>query len=302
MALTDERLHDRGRLCISDEEKQAFLDNGFLVLKNVLSAEELKQMRQAMDSLMAPATHHVLDDPDYFYSPGHKTGRKVLNRIEYVIDKTEPAKALLGHPFILRSVEKIMGPDLIPTWDSMVLKMPGEGIVVPWHRDAGVEQQGDTPIFNVDFYLDDADLDTCLWAYPGSQRWPQEDIDAIVRREGFATEGATPIPMEAGDVLFHNILVLHGSPPNSSDKLRRVVYYEFRTAHTENEIGPHAPSYIPLKQKVLMRCLEKRAACEYAGEEEAFVYQPPAPWNVNWTPGEELATYRYPHAQYWRNQ
>lgn len=300
MALTEERLKDQSRLVITDDEKQAFLDNGYLALRNVLSDEELRRMRRAMDELMEQAADETLNDPDFAYSPGHKTGRKVLNRIEYVIDKKEAARVLLGHPFVLRSVEKIMGPDLIPTWDSMVLKMPGEGIVVPWHRDAGMDQQGDTPIFNVDFYLDEADLDTCVWAYPGSHLWPQEEIDAVVKRDGFSTEGATPIPMRPGDVLLHNILVLHGSPPNSSGKLRRVVYYEFRTAHTEHELGPHVPEYIPLKQKVLMSCLEKRAACGYVPDEAPFTYRPPEEWAVEWSPGEKLSTYRYPHGQYWR--
>ncbi|WJH33417.1 phytanoyl-CoA dioxygenase family protein [Paenibacillus sp. CC-CFT747] len=96
-----------------------------------------------------------------------------MKRIEYVIDKSDPMKVLLGHPFILQSVEKLQGRNFIPTWDSMVLKMPDEGIIVPWHRDAEVPEGADPakPIFNVDFYLDDADLRSCLWVIPGSNRW-----------------------------------------------------------------------------------------------------------------------------------
>ncbi|MER3473658.1 MAG: phytanoyl-CoA dioxygenase [Armatimonadota bacterium] len=296
------------RSVISDEEKQFFLDNGYLILRGVLQGEELRRIQQAMQELVHYGSQTVRDHPDYMYGVGPNTGKPVLRRIEYVIDKRDEMKVLLGHPFILRSVENLIGRDFIPTWDSMVLKMPGEGIIVAWHRDAGTECVGDTPIFNVDFYLDEADEDTCLWVIPGShqwdveqaQRWLAERRDRDQTKEHFRASGAVPVLMQAGDVLFHNILLLHGSPYNLSNKLRRVVYYEFRAAHVEYALGPHVPEYIPLKQRVLLRCIEKRQQADYVGREQPFVYNPPEPFAVQWTPGTELPTYRYAHPDYWR--
>ncbi|MGH7143529.1 MAG: phytanoyl-CoA dioxygenase family protein [Planctomycetota bacterium] len=290
--------------CITDEQAQFFADNGYLVLRGAVKGEELRRMQVAMNELTQAASPTVLKDPDHVYKPGHKTGKPVLARIEYVIHRTDPGKVLLANPFILNSVEKIIGPDLIPTWDSMVLKMPGEGIVIPWHRDAGTECVGDRPIFNVDFYMDEADLDTCLWVHPGSHLWSAERAREIIQKPGFDTTGAIPVPMQPGDVIFHNILVLHGSPANVAPKLRRVVYYEFRAAHVENEFGPHVPEYIPLKQKLLLACLEKRRTCGYIpADEKPFAYNPPAPFNtVTLAPGEEPPTYRYAHGDYWRTK
>ena len=106
--------------------------------------------------------------------------------------------------------------------------------------------------------------------------------------------------MEPGDVIFHNILVLHGSPA-SQTHLRRVVYYEFRPAEIESAIGPHTPEYLPLKQKLLLRCLKHRAASPVSAGETPFVYRPTAPFaTATLGEGEELPTYRYPHAVYWR--
>lgn len=283
---------------ISAEQADFFHDKGYLVLPGVLADGELRALRSDMDELTDLGRATVRDDPDFMYAPGEKTGRPILRRIEYVIDKSEACRVLLGHPFILRSVERLVGKDLLPTWDSMVLKLPGEGIAVPWHRDAGTEFQGDTPVFNVDFYLDAADESTCVWVYPGSHRWPMEEVERVTKREGFSTEGAIPVPMQPGDVLLHNILVLHGSPTNTSGNLRRVLYYEFRTAHVEDTVGPHGPAYIPLKQRVLLSCLEKRAACPYAVGETPFVYDPPAPYAPEWAAGTELPTYRYPHHEF----
>jgi ectoine hydroxylase-related dioxygenase (phytanoyl-CoA dioxygenase family) len=298
------------RTVISDEEARFFEENGYLILREAISGEELRRVQAAMMTLTNLGRASVQADPDFAYGTGHLSGEPVLKRVEYVVDKSDEMKVLMGNPFILNTVEKLMGPDLIPTWDSMVLKLPGEGIIVPWHRDAGAGQVGDRPIFNVDFYLDPADEDTCVWVVPGSHNWPASQVDSwLAERRGkdrtvedFRATGAVPALMEPGDVLLHNILVLHGSPANASDKLRRVVYYEFRTAHVEDAIGPHVPAYIPLKQRLLAACIARRTVADYIPDDETpFTYQPPPPYDlVDMDSPDDLPTYRFAHADYWR--
>lgn len=292
--------NEAGRHAISEADVEFFRNNGYLILPSVLAGEELKHLRRAMDGLLSYGLEEIRQHPDYSYGRGHLTGRPILQRIEYIIDKTEEAKVLLGHPFILRSVEKLQGNDFIPTWDSMVIKLPGEGMLIGWHRDAGTECVGEKPVFNVDFYIDDADLDTCLWVYPGSHAWNQEEILARTQQDGFPTDGAIPIPVKSGDVLFHNILLLHGSPANTSSKLRRVIYYEFRPAQTELELGPHAAEYIPLKRRVLRACLEKRAKVDYLTHEEPYCYVPSIADGEDGGGQKSLTTFRYPHEHFWR--
>jgi len=295
---------------ISDDEAQFFADNGFLIIRGAVFGEELRRIQDAMLRLTEYGSAEVRADSDFAYGIGHKSGAKVLKRVEYVVDKSDEMKVLMGNPFILNTVEKLMGSDFIPTWDSMVLKLPGEGIIVPWHRDAGTGQVGDKPIFNVDFYLDEADESTCVWVIPGSHLWSLEQTSAWLAEhreqdkatEDFRASGAVPALMQPGDVLLHNILILHGSPSNSSSNLRRVVYYEFRTAHVEDEIGPHIPAYIPLKQRVLLACIDKRRQASYISADELqFSYHPMPPYDgITLDRGEELPTYRYAHTDFWR--
>lgn len=292
---------------ITDEQAQFFRDNGLLVIRNVLSPAELKAMQDATQPLIDEAERNVTH-PDFFYKDHEITGERTPFRVEYVIDKTQAGKALLGHPFILRSVEKLQGRNFIPTWDSMVFKRAGMGAAIPWHRDAGTQHSRDefAPIFNVDFYLDEADLTNCLSGILGSNKWTPEQASEVIARlnaggEFHTEEGAVPILMQPGDVIFHNILVLHGSPAAQSH-LRRVVYYEFRPAEIESDIGPHKPEYLPLKQKVLLSCLRHRANTPYAAGETPFTYRPAAPFaGVTLGEGEALPTYRYPHGEFWRD-
>lgn len=290
--------------CITDEQALFFRQNGLLIIRNVLRGEELKAMQDQTLPLVQRAMREKVQDPDFFYMKHQITGQETPFRIEYIIEKVPAGKALLGHPFILRSVEKLQGRNFIPTWESMVFKTEGAGAAILWHRDSGADQCGDTPIFNVDFYLDPADLSNCLWGILGSNHWTADQAAARIAAlndGGFKTDAdCVPIPMRAGDVIFHNILALHGSPASQTN-LRRVVYYEFRAGETERAKGPHVPAYIPLKQKVLLACLRDRANSPHAKGEKPFVYSPTTEFAPPaFDPNERLATYRYPHAAYWR--
>jgi phytanoyl-CoA hydroxylase len=285
---------------ITEEQAKFFLDNGFLVIRNVVVGEELNIVQDEMMKLYNKGSTEVVQDSDYMYAKGGKSGKPVLRRIEYVINKSDPMKALLGHPFILRSVEKLQGHNLIPTWDSMVLKAPDEGVIVPWHRDAAVPEgcTDPRPIFNVDFYLDEADLQTCLWVIPGSHKWTKEQADERCFKSGFETSDAIPVPMKPGDVMFHDIQVLHGSPEGNGNPLRRTVYYEFRPGEIEAQYGPHTLEYLYLKQLVLLECIKRRKQTSYGANEEMFEYKPEGAFAL--AEVREPLTFRYPHEKYWR--
>jgi phytanoyl-CoA hydroxylase len=163
----------------------------------------------------------------------------------------------MGHSFVLKAMEQLISPSFIPTWDSMVFKFPGDGVPIKWHRDASAASVDQIPAIDVGFYLDDATLehDSCLYAIPGSQKWPDQLASHMLQHmsaDGFRKTGAVPIPVKAGDVLMHNILVLHGSP-SCSAPLRRTVYFEYRDIDQELRMGPHKADYIPLKQSTLQK-------------------------------------------------
>lgn len=282
---------------ITDEQALAFKRQGLLLIRNLLSPEELAALRRDTAELVERAVAETPGDPwvtDVVYRQHEITAQRVPSRVEYVVDKSRACRALLAHPFILRSVEKLQGPQFIPTWDSMVFKLGGQGAEIAWHRDAGPEHIADAPIFNVDFYLDESDLSNCLWAIPGSNRWSEADaaerIETLSKPQ-FRTQGATPVCMQPGDVLLHDILLVHGSPA-ATTHLRRVIYYEFRPIATLRALGPHRPEYIPLKQGVLTQCLAHRQIQAYARNEAAFEYAAATAQN------EAPPTLRIPHTDF----
>jgi len=295
----------RTQNCITDAQMDFFRKHGLLVIRNLVRGEELARLQAETKPLIDQGVTGT-EDPDWSYKEHELSGQRVPCRVEYVVDKTASGKVLAGHPFILRTVEKLQGRNFIPTWDSMVFKNEGMGVAIPWHRDAGTDcTDSERPIFNVDVYLDRADMSNCLWGILGSNHWDQSRIErtiaelnqGISTEGGFRTDGALPIIMEPGDVILHNILTLHGSAP-ARTHLRRVLYYEYRSGEIERAKGPHVPAYVAKKQQVLWECLRLRAAAPYVTGETPYVYNPTAEFAE--FPRATPPTFRYAHGDWWR--
>jgi len=286
---------------ISESDAQFFREHGVLLIKNVIASEELAILRDESSRLVDKAMASELENPDYKFAMHPATGTKVPFRIDHVTDKMTAARVLLGHPFVLRSVEKLTGGSFIPTWESKVFKMEGAGAAVNWHRDAGPSLPDLPPVFFADFYLDSADETTALRAIPGSHKWSREQamerIRTLNEADQFDGDDIEVLPMKAGDMLFHNVHVLHGSPAATST-LRRVVYFAFRSISVEKITSPRMPEFIPAKQRVLLSCLNRRANAAYIRDAQPFIYSP----DPEWTPPElhdqdTEINYRIPHIE-----
>ena len=263
----------------------AFRRDGLLVIRGLIAPEEIEALRHDTAALIEEAERGGMADCTYRTDP--ESGERQPFRIDYVVARSPACRRLMGHPFIRRSMEALFEDEIVQTWDSMVFKREGRGARIAWHRDQrrGAIEAGPLAV-NVDFYLDDADATTCLRGVPGSQAWSDGEAQGFIDGLGadeFAGTVAAPLPMRAGDVLLHDVFVLHGSPESRS-ALRRVLYYEFRSREGERRHGPHDERYVALKDAAFERCCALRDG--RASDEGTL--------------GEPLEALRVPHEPYWR--
>lgn len=285
------------------EDVRAFQRAGALILRDLIDPAELAVLQESASSIIDwswQAGRHAdvawSDDPD---KPG-----AIPVRIEYPVDKGRPIFELAGHPLLLRVMEAVVGPNLIPTWDSMVFKLEQGSPGIVWHRDGqmypnAIAVTGPGRVVDVGIYLDPASPDNGVWALPGSNYWADDKAAATLdelNSGGWQTGDALPTRLNPGDALMHNILTLHGAPPARGSR-RRVIYFEYRPAEVEYYLGPHTREYIGLKQKTLLDAIEARRSSEVGTGEEPFAYNPADAMRL-WddTP---LTTLRYPHRDYW---
>ncbi|XP_045025784.1 probable alpha-ketoglutarate-dependent hypophosphite dioxygenase [Daphnia magna] len=89
-------------------------------------------------------------------------------------------------------------------------------------------------------HLDDTSMENGgLAVYPGSHHLgPLEDRGNIpgwhyVDQDKFPIEKATPVNAKRGQVVIFSYLLVHGSYPNTSDSVRRMLLFQMMSAHDE---------------------------------------------------------------------
>jgi hypothetical protein len=258
---------------ITDREIKFFDENGYVIVPGVLHGEELANFRAESKRLI---------DEVASGGPADKMCRRGPEGIPYYLtylhaNPNDFSLRLLAHPFIGDLLTRMVGPDFIPCYESLVFKLPGRGSSVPWHRD-GNPVVGDERIFNIDIYPDRSTVaNSCVWVVPGSHLWEKERADEMVARGrlDFHLPDAVPAEVEPGDVLLHHVKVLHGSTVNTSPELRRVVYFDNRAVSWNRKYRWWTDELMRLRCKLYQYALHERLTKPYAGDDETFDYVVP---------------------------
>jgi ectoine hydroxylase-related dioxygenase (phytanoyl-CoA dioxygenase family) len=263
---------------INDDDVAFFRANGYLKVPGVIGGEELARLQAETKAAVAHGSEAVRSEPGHFYAESADGQTKILSRVEFPSHWSMACRELMGHPDLLRMVETISGPDFISIGDGMVLKMPGEGAEVTWHRDHGSEWAGSPQNYNVDIYLDDAEPHNCVWAIPGSNLWSDEQASRYQGKSCVPADepDAVPCEMKAGDVLLHDARVIHGSPLTTTDSLRRTLYFWF---YSYAALAPYtaSPGYVGKRWQFLQQCIAARQQSSVSDGETPFVYRAAVP-------------------------
>lgn len=236
---------------LSPEEVRFFDDNGYLVLRDRIPDRMLTRLQEAAERMIATGKAASDDDPsraDYEFAK--RPHGRVMFRVNYLHSKGEPATLeLLGCPEILGIAETLAGPNFVPTYESLVFKERGDGVAIQWHQDA--VHPRNHRIFNVDVYLDPSLAgEGALRVAPGTHR-TRVDVCDLEGRYGWNAPGVVQVELEPGDVLVHDVMVVHGSEAVTGNRLRRTIYYEFRPAEQILAEGPWDAEWIDKRLRLV---------------------------------------------------
>jgi len=245
---------------LTDDEVRSFDENGYLVLRNRIPADVLARLQTAATTWMAEGREISEGDPaavDYHYA--NRSIGRVMFRVDYVHNKGQAASLeLLGSPAVLGIAESLAGSNFVPTYESLVFKNEGDGAAIEWHQDA--VHPRNYRVFNVDVYLDASRIGQgALRVAPGSHRQPV-DICDLKDTYGWDAPGVVQVEMEPGDVLVHDVMVVHGSEAVTGNKLRRTIYYEFRAAEQIMGEGPWDAAWVDQRLRLIPLGLAEHAA------------------------------------------
>lgn len=139
--------------------------------------------------------------------------------------------AVVRHPRVLDAVEAIIGPDILVWSSSFMIKDPGDGGFASWHQDShGTRLQG-AQMVSAWIALEPVDRENgAMRVIPRSHHdglrphRRRRDIRNLVilgeHIEQVDEDAAVDVALRPGEMSLHHLHVVHGSPPNISERSR----------------------------------------------------------------------------------
>jgi phytanoyl-CoA hydroxylase len=213
------------RLGLDAAQKQQYREDGYLILENVLSRQELDDLRAASEHIQAERERI-----------GGAERLAVIHNVTLLDPAFERASR---QPVMLAAVTDLIGPNLRLQHAKLNWKPPtiGKG-EVEWHQDFPFFPHTNYDLLACMFLLDDATPENgCMRVIPGSHRLGPLSHDRDGRFAGRLADPsqiddrtAVDLVVPAGGMTIHHCLTLHASYPNRTTNPRRGLVYQIAAA------------------------------------------------------------------------
>ncbi len=225
---------------IDERAVQVYREQGWLVVEDVLDAQELTALRQTVAAMLEGARGLTAHTEIYDLEPDHRPDAPRVRRIK-TPHKFNPAFVDLARsPKLVSILQALLGQEGVRLQGSKInLKAPAGGAPVEWHQDWAFYPATNDDLLAVGIMLDDCTVENgAMLMIPGTQAGPVFDhhadgyfcgaMDPTAVDLDFSR--AVPVVGRAGSMSFHHCRTVHGSAQNLSDKSRTLLLYEFAAA------------------------------------------------------------------------
>ncbi len=215
-----------GSYPVSDEDVAFFRDNGYVRFDNVLSADEVEAMREAL----ARGTEQKKATARDLAGGGDKIVQMVnLWEVDDVF------RAYSTNPRLAGMAKRLTGSDEIRLFhDQALVKKPGPSAASPWHQDQPYWPSKEPGMISCWMALDDVTIDRGAMQFiPGSNHWGEfepisfagdgPELRSLISPEQDAKWNPVPVELKAGDCTWHHGLTFHFTRPNTTEHVRRAV-------------------------------------------------------------------------------
>ncbi len=235
---------------ISEQDAAFYHENGYLVVPNVLSGDEVQELRRVTDDFVEAARHVSEHTAIYDLEDSHSPAEPRVRRIKTPHAHHETYARMVAHPNILAVLQNLWGPSIRFDVSKLNLKSAGYGAPVEWHQDWAFYPHTNDDLAAVGIMIDDVDeTNGPLMVIPGSHKGPILDhhaggyfCGAVNPERGEVDFGkAIKLTGAAGSVTIHHARTIHGSATNASGKPRRLLLHQYRAADAWPLLGVHQP-------------------------------------------------------------
>jgi ectoine hydroxylase-related dioxygenase (phytanoyl-CoA dioxygenase family) len=222
---------------LSQQQIELYHEQGYLVVSNLFSPAEIDFFRSHFEAMRLRENMALADEGGAFRDP-----LRPYPRLMQPHRRDEASLAWLIDDRLNRCMTGLLGQEPYAVQTMFYFKPPGaRGQAL--HQDQYYLRVQPGTCMAAWMAVDDCDeANGCLRVVPGSHTWPLLCTIAADTSESFtdvtvplpAGVEALPVLMHAGDVLFFNGQIVHGSLPNSSpDRFRRALIGHYIVGQAE---------------------------------------------------------------------
>ncbi|OJY94622.1 phytanoyl-CoA dioxygenase [Terrimonas sp.] len=221
---------------LTNEQIESYQKDGYLIVEDFLSAEELDLWREAVTEAIQerngrkmPGKDVKIGDDDGINKESDYYG-KVFDQMLNLWQTNERVKKMMLDERIGKMVALLAGWQGTRIWhDQALIKRPWAN-PTSWHLDTPFWSFSDRQALSIWVALDDATLENgCLYFIPGSHHTTRfenpgigKNMDAIFDfYPEYRKSKSVAAPMKAGSCSFHNGLTIHGAGANMTNGFRR---------------------------------------------------------------------------------
>lgn len=221
---------------LTPQQVASYQENGFLIIEDFLSAEELQTWRKALSEAVAKRGGNKLPAREKVYGKGDDADAEyfdnVFDQLINLWQDNEGMRNLMLDERLGKMAATLAGVDGIRIWhDQALIKKPWAN-PTSWHLDTPYWSFADRRALSIWVALDDVTYENgCLFFIPGSYRKTSFVNPGIGKNMGTIFEvypefkAARPVAgiMKASSCSFHNGLTIHGAHANMTPGYRRAM-------------------------------------------------------------------------------
>ncbi len=231
---------------LTPEELAFYRENGYVLVKGLLSRAEADLYRRESHDLAARLATHTNTDATWGAARAVAGGAETkIHHCHNVQFYSAAFTRLLVNERFTAIAGQIIGTENVQLHHTkMFIKPPEKGSPFPMHQDAPYFPHDHHSMIAAIIHFDDAPIEKgCVRVVPGSHKLGILEHSSEggwhLPFDKYPLESAVPCEAEAGDALFFSYLTIHGSGINVSPEARTTVLVQMRDPEDPPTVKTH---------------------------------------------------------------
>lgn len=226
---------------LTDSDCTFYREQGYLHIPRLFSPEEMNLLESHLDSLLEDWAQTDMGwtgpwrDAYMDADTSEKSKLTHLHDLHFYSDAW--CRAMLNSG-LTASLADLLGPNVELHHTTLHMKPPQTGHPFPLHQDNAFYEHTDDRYIDVLVHLDDTchengEIRFLAGSHHGGSlhhvtETPEGECTPHLPTDTYRLEDTVAVPAKRGDVVLFNIMTVHGSYMNQTDKVRRMVRCGFR--------------------------------------------------------------------------